>query len=85
MRFMIWERGVLLNIIGPLLTPSATFKKEQIDIVVLAQLSMSVFAFSYPDPVAEFGVKVLNSGETGFRHAGVICGPGNNEELINLL
>ncbi len=47
-------------------------KKEQIDIVVLAQLSMSVFAFSYPDPVAEFGVKVLNSGETGFRHAGVI-------------
>jgi len=46
--------------------------KEKIDIVVLAQLSMSVFAFSYPDPVAEFGVKVLNSGETGFHRAGEV-------------
>jgi len=46
--------------------------KEKIDIVVLAQLSMSVFAFSYPDPVAEFGVKVLNSGETGFHRAGQV-------------
>lgn len=50
---------------------------DSIDIVVLAQLSMSVFAFSYPDPVAEFGVKVLNSGETGFRRAGeVLAGIG---------
>jgi Asp/Glu/hydantoin racemase len=45
---------------------------EHIDIVVLAQLSMSVFAFSHPDPVAEFGVPVLNSGQTGFRRAGEI-------------
>jgi hypothetical protein len=45
---------------------------EAIDIVVLAQLSMSVFSFSYPDPVREFGVKVLNSGETGFARAGEI-------------
>ena len=43
--------------------------KEKIDIVVLAQLSMSVFSFSYPDPVKEFGIKVLNSGETGFYKA----------------
>lgn len=44
-------------------------KKEKIDIVVLAQLSMSVFSFSYPDPIKTFGVPVLNSGETGFRRA----------------
>jgi Asp/Glu/hydantoin racemase len=47
-------------------------KKDDIDIVVLAQLSMSVFSFSHPDPVAEFGVKVLNSGETGFARAGEV-------------
>lgn len=44
-------------------------EKEKADIVVLAQLSMSVFKFSYPDPVYEFGVNVLNSGETGFNYA----------------
>lgn len=43
--------------------------REKIDVVVLAQLSMSVFGFSYPDPVAEFGVPVLNSGDTGFERA----------------
>jgi Asp/Glu/hydantoin racemase len=46
--------------------------RTQIDIVVLAQLSMSVFSFSYPDPVKTFGIPVLNSGETGFRRAGEI-------------
>jgi len=40
---------------------------HEIDIVVLAQLSMSVFSFSYPHTKVEFGVKVLNSGETGFQ------------------
>lgn len=45
---------------------------EKIDIVVLAQLSMSVFSFSYPNPVATFGVSVLNSGETGFQRVGEI-------------
>jgi len=40
--------------------------------VVLAQLSMSVFSFSHPNPIAEFGVKVLNSGETGFQRAGEV-------------
>ena len=44
--------------------------RETIDVVVLAQLSMSVFSFSYPGPVAAFGIPVLNSGETGFRRAG---------------
>ncbi|HUV67989.1 MAG TPA: aspartate/glutamate racemase family protein [Sedimentisphaerales bacterium] len=47
-------------------------QREQIDIVVLAQLSMSIFSFSHPDPVADFGVKVLNSGQTGFLKAGEI-------------
>ncbi len=49
-----------------------TLEKQHVDIVVLAQLSMSVFAFSHPDPVKDFGVPVLNSGETGFRKAGEI-------------
>ena len=47
-------------------------KKEKIDIVVLAQLTMTVFDFSYPDPVKEFGVPVLTSGITGFIKAGEI-------------
>ncbi len=42
-------------------------KKDKIDIVVLAQLSMAVFSLSYPDPVKEFGIEVLNSAETGFQ------------------
>ena len=46
--------------------------REPIDIVVLAQLSMSVFLFSHPDPVADFGVPVLTSGQTGFRRAGEV-------------
>ncbi len=45
---------------------------EEIGIVVLAQLSMSVFSFTYPDPVKEFGVMVLSSGETGFAQAGEV-------------
>jgi hypothetical protein len=47
-------------------------KTEAVDIVVLAQLSMSVFAFTWPDPVREFGVPVLNSGQTGFSRAGEV-------------
>lgn len=34
--------------------------------VVLAQLSMSIFLFSHPDPLAEFGMPVLTSGQCGF-------------------
>jgi aspartate/glutamate racemase len=44
--------------------------QESIDVVVLAQMSMSVFIFSHPDPLADFGVPVLDSGQTGFRRAG---------------
>jgi aspartate/glutamate racemase len=46
--------------------------REQSDIIVLAQLSMSVFAFTFPDPLQDFGVSVLNSGQTGFARAGEI-------------
>lgn len=49
-----------------------SLEREKIDIVVLAQLSMSVFAFSYPEPVEVFGIRVLNSGETGFKRAGEV-------------
>jgi len=41
--------------------------REEIGCVVLAQLSMTVFLLSYPDPVAAFGVPVLTSGECGFQ------------------
>ena len=46
--------------------------RDQVDVVVLAQLSMSVFSFSFPEPVREFGIPVLNSGQTGFARAGEI-------------
>ena len=41
--------------------------KEEINSVVLAQLSMSVFKFSHPNPEQEFGCPVFTSGEEGFR------------------
>ena len=50
-------------------------KRQHIDIVVLAQLSMSIFLFSHPDPVAEFGIKVLNSGQTGFSRVAEVLAP----------
>lgn len=53
-------------------------EKEKIDIVVLAQLSMSVFSFTYPDPEKTFGLPVLNSGETGFAKAGEILRQSTN-------
>jgi aspartate/glutamate racemase len=41
--------------------------REKIGCVVLAQLSMSVFALAHPDPLAEFGVPVFTSGQCGFQ------------------
>jgi hypothetical protein len=40
--------------------------QEDISSAVLAQLSMSVFLLSYPDPQAEFGIPVFTSGQCGF-------------------
>lgn len=45
---------------------------EKIDSVVLAQLSMTVFLLTYPDPLQEFGVPVLTSGQCGFEKMAVI-------------
>ena len=42
-------------------------EKEDIDVVILAQLSMSVFKLSYPEDLEIFGVPVLTSGECGFK------------------
>jgi hypothetical protein len=42
-------------------------KQKRIDSVVLAQLSMAVFAMQYPDPAQTFGIPVLNSGDCGFQ------------------
>jgi Asp/Glu/hydantoin racemase len=39
---------------------------ETLGCVVLAQLSMTVFALSHPDAEAEFGLPVFTSGQTGF-------------------
>ena len=41
-------------------------KEDEIGCVILAQLSMSVFLLSYPDPLKEFGIPVLTSGQCGF-------------------
>jgi aspartate/glutamate racemase len=42
---------------------------EKIDSVVLAQLSMTVFLLSFPDPVSAFGIPVFTSGQCGFERA----------------
>jgi aspartate/glutamate racemase len=39
---------------------------EEIGCVVLAQLSMTVFLLSFPDPLYEFGIPVYTSGQCGF-------------------
>lgn len=41
-------------------------RSARVDSVVLAQLSMSVFEFSFPDACDTFGVPVYTSGRTGF-------------------
>jgi Asp/Glu/hydantoin racemase len=43
-------------------------REESIGCVVLAQLSMTAFLLSFPDPVGEFGVPVFTSGQCGFEH-----------------
>jgi Asp/Glu/hydantoin racemase len=41
-------------------------RSESVDCVVLAQLSMSVFALDFPQPQQDFGIPVLTSAECGF-------------------
>ena len=67
-----WERLAVGDIQGhnALLTEAIreATARETLACVVLAQLSMSVFAIAYPDAEAEFGLPVLTSGQTGFQH-----------------
>jgi aspartate/glutamate racemase len=44
----------------------SALREDSYGSIVLAQLSMSVFLFDHPDPVASLGVPVLTSGEYGF-------------------
>jgi hypothetical protein len=46
----------------------AALRAEIFDSVVLAQLSMTVFLLSHPDPEAEYGIPVFTSGQCGFEH-----------------
>ena len=48
----------------------------RIDSVVLAQLSMTVFLLSHPDPVAEFGIPVFTSGQCGFERVAEVLRHG---------
>ena len=55
-------------------------KREKPSCVVLAQLSMTVFLLSYPNPAGEFGVPVLTSGQCGFEYVREFWtnGPGSH-------
>ena len=44
----------------------AHLDREPASCVVLAQLSMACLLFSYPDPLAEFGIPVYTSAHCGF-------------------
>jgi Asp/Glu/hydantoin racemase len=45
---------------------------ETIDSVVLAQLSMTIFLLSFPDPLKVFGIPVFTSGQCGFQRVAEI-------------
>ena len=65
-----WHRLASGDVAGHNETLARSIRERQaaqrIDSVVLAQLSMTVFLLNHPDPVAEFGVPVLTSGQCGF-------------------
>lgn len=48
----------------------------KIDSVVLAQLSMTVFLLSHPDPLADFGIPVFTSGQCGFERVAEVLRDG---------
>jgi aspartate/glutamate racemase len=49
---------------------SERIKKEKFDSVVFAQLSMTAFLLSYPEPEKEFGLPIYTSGQCGFEAVG---------------
>ncbi len=67
-----WEKLAAGDIAGHNQAIAAAIRAahpEKFRCVVLAQLSMSAFAFTYPEPAAQFGIPVLNSGQCGFEYA----------------
>lgn len=60
-------RGDILAHNGSIAKTIRNYKRtEKIGCVVLAQLSMTVFLLSYPDPLKVFGIPVYTSGQCGF-------------------
>ena len=55
----------------------AEMKTAEIGCAVLAQLSMTVFLLSYPDPIREFGIPVYTSGQCGFEFLHEVLSPGS--------
>ncbi len=50
--------------------------EQEIRSVVLAQMSMAVFSFTYPEPEKVFGISVFNSADTGFERAARVLAEG---------
>jgi hypothetical protein len=46
----------------------STLGEEDINCIVLAQLSMTVMLLSHPDPIQTFGVPIFTSGKSGMQH-----------------
>lgn len=65
-----WERLAAFDIKGhnEELAKAVRLKLDQTEVscVVFAQLSMTAFLLSYPDPEKEFGVPIYTSGQCGF-------------------
>jgi hypothetical protein len=65
-----WERLSVGDIKGHnevlALEMRRALERDRFACAVLAQLSMSIFVFSFPDPIAEFGIPVFTSGQCGF-------------------
>lgn len=67
-----WHQLASGDILGHNQTIAAAIRAAQPGLyscVVLAQLSMSAFAFSFPEPEKEFGIPIFNSGQCGFEAA----------------
>jgi aspartate/glutamate racemase len=57
----------------------AAQKEETFSSVILAQLSMSVFLLSFPEPVEEFGIPVFTSGQCGFEAVRAVLVSAENQ------
>ena len=63
-----------------------SLSRKAVGCVVLAQLSMTVFLLSFPDPVAEFGVPIYTSGQCGFESVRelLVSLPGKEDQSPSL-